>query len=89
MQFVKMEHERELPPIIEDTDALRHISELKRELANKGISEMELSLRAKINPRNLKLYVNNKALPGLTDYNRIACVLGWKIVKSYKKGGEA
>ena len=37
MQLVNMTHKREMPPIIEDSDALRHIAELKEELVCKGI----------------------------------------------------
>ena len=92
MQLVNMTHKREMPPIIEDSDALRHIAELKEELVCKGILEIELARRAKLKISSVKLYVRTKKLPGLTDYNRMTLVLGWKIVTAYsekKKGGEA
>ena len=80
MQFVTLTQKRELPPVIEDTDALKNLAGLKDELKRKGISEAELSRRSKIKASSIALYVSNKMLPGITDYNKIAGVLGWKIL---------
>ena len=78
MQPVKSIRDRELPPIIEDSDALKNLAGLKEELKRKGISEAELSRQAKIKGSSIALYVRNKKLPGITDYNKIAYVLGWE-----------
>ena len=80
MQPVTLRRKRELPPVIEDTDALKNLAGLKVELASKGISEAELSRRSKIKTSSIALYVSNKMLPGITDYNKLARVLGWKIL---------
>ncbi len=80
MQPVTLTKKRELPPVIEDTDALRNLAGLKEELASKGISEAELSRRSKIKASSIALYVRNKKLPGITDYNKLARVLGWEIL---------
>ncbi len=80
MQFVTLRRKRELPPVIEDADALKNLAGLKEELASKGISEAELSRRSKIKASSIALYVRNKKLPGITDYNKLALVLGWKIL---------
>ena len=80
MQPVTLTQKRELPPVIEDTDALKNLAGLKDELKRKGISEAELSLRSRIKASSIALYVRNKKLPGITDYNKLAGVLGWKIL---------
>ena len=80
MQPVTLWRKRELPPVIEDSDALKNLAGLKGELASKGISETELSRQTKIKAISIALYVRNKKLPGITDYNKLAGVLGWKIL---------
>ncbi len=80
MQPVTLTQKRELPPVIEDTDALKNLAGLKDELKRKGISEAELSRRSKIKVSSIAMYVRNKKLPGITDYNKLARVLGWKIL---------
>ncbi len=83
MQFVTLKTLRrgsELPPIIENSEALRNLAGLKEELANKKISEAELSRRSKIKASSIALYVRNKKLPGITDYNKLAGVFDWKIL---------
>ena len=57
----------ELPPIIENSEALKNLA-----------AEAELSQRAKIKASSIAMYVQNKMLPGITDYNKIARVLGWE-----------
>ena len=80
MQFVTLTQKRELPLVIEDANALKNLAVLKEELASKGITEAELSRRSKIKASSTALYVRNKKLPGITDYNKMAGVLGWKIL---------
>ena len=80
MQPVTLTKKRELPPVIEDADALRNLAGLKDELNRKGIYQSDLARRAKIKASSLELYVKNKMLPGITDYNKLARVLGWKIL---------
>lgn len=80
MQTVTLTQKRELPPVIEDADALKNLTGLKDELKRKGIYQSDLARRAKIKASSLALYVSNKKLPGITDYNKIAGVLGWKIL---------
>ena len=80
MQPVTLRRKRELPPVIEDTDALKNLAGLKDELKHKGIYQSDLARRAKIKASSIALYVSNKMLPGITDYNKLARVLGWKIL---------
>ena len=80
MQFVTLTRKREIPPVIEDSDALKNLAGLKDELKRKGIYQSDLACRAKIKASSIALYVSNKMLPGITDYNKLARVLGWKIL---------
>jgi|GEM_PF-6851253 len=80
MQPVTLTEKRELPPVIEDAEALRNLAGLKDELNRKGIYQSDLARRAKIKASSIALYVSNKMLPGITDYNKLAGVLGWKIL---------
>ena len=80
MQPVTLWQTRELPPVIENSEALRNLAGLKEELASKGITEAELSRQSKIKASSIALYVRNKKLPRITDYNKLAGVLGWKIL---------
>ena len=80
MQPVTLTQKRELPPVIEDADALKNLAGLKDELTSKGITEAELSRQSKIKASSIALYARNKKLPGITDYNKMAGVLGWEIL---------